>query len=192
MCPVVDVTIPSLTTTGGTLNVETVVATKPRPQPNSISLTVTRVVSDGENIIFIPLGSETDGVGYRVPTTMNNYSFFHSIAVPWNFSAADLLRVTIDTTGIQRGAQECGTAGQVFDETVRVVKGMRSLNYAFVYLLLLLLLLMVRLSLQFCISLLFFYFLNFISSVKLCRECIVMSLNYIDECLVKTVIGLAM
>lgn len=125
VCPVVHVTIPSLTTTGGTVNIQTVVATKPRPQNNSVSLKVRRVTTDSD---FIPLASETDGMGHRVPTTLNNYSFFHSISIPWNLSVEDQVQVIVDTSGIQRGPY-CGASNLLFDENIRVVKGKWSCCY---------------------------------------------------------------
>lgn len=117
VCPVIDVTAPSLVATGGTLNLETVVITKPRPQPNSITVIAYHLA---DNKMRGSLEEKTDGVGHHL--TNSTYSFFHSFPIPPSGSTGDTVQVIINWSGIPKGPLCEGNAG-VIHRDVQVVSG---------------------------------------------------------------------
>jgi len=111
--------IPSLVATGGTLNLETVVTTKPAPPLNSITVRASHMV--GSNASLLP--GKTDGVGHRVPMTVNDFSFFHSFSIPADANTGDTVEVVIDFSDVPRDPYCTGSVGEIV-KNVHIVQGM--------------------------------------------------------------------
>ena len=119
VCPDIKVNAPSVAPSGSSLNVETLISTKPRPQNNSVVVTANFVSIT--NQIFKKIDILTDGASYRVPQTVNNYSFFHSFPVPVDTLTGDTVQILVNVNEVDHGSS-CEYSSSI-SKVTSLVKG---------------------------------------------------------------------
>ena len=108
MCPAVVVSAPSVATTGSTVDIVTFIKTKPRPDPNSVSMTAYL----GGQFHMLP---ESDiPVVYAAPNSNNNYTFIHRLQLPQTAHGDNgSVRIFVNVSSVPRG-DSCQFTDSIF------------------------------------------------------------------------------